>query len=79
MRKWRDQARIRLRYGARLLLQMQETFPGQDLRALLTAENFELIADCAMSCATDSEGKTHPEVSLSIRHFINTYIKIWNT
>jgi hypothetical protein len=75
MRKWRDQARIRLRYGARLLLRMQETFPGQDLRALLTAENFELMADCAVSCATDSEGKTHPEVSLKIGHFINTCIK----
>jgi len=75
MRKWRDQTRIRLRYGARLLQRMQETFPGQDLRSLLTSDNFELIADCALSCATDSAGKTHPEVSLKIGHFINYCIK----
>jgi len=76
MKKWRDQMRIRLRYGGRLLLQLQQMTSGKNFYELLTASNFDAVVQAAKLCSIREDGSRVPDVSLKIGHLLNHLIKI---
>jgi hypothetical protein len=73
--KWRSQARAKMRLGARLLLEMQKTYPGAGLRELLVKENFYLIAEAAKSCSLSGEKSESLQVPLKLGHLINSLLQ----
>ena len=50
-KRWRNQMRSKLRYGARLLVELRRVCPGCSLAEVLTAQNFESIVGAAKACA----------------------------
>jgi hypothetical protein len=73
--KWRNQARAKMRLGARLLLELQKIFPGAGLRELLHQANFNEIAEATKACALSSGGTESHQVPLKLGHFINSLSK----
>lgn len=73
-KKVRDQLRIKLRYGARLLLQLRKDFPHSTLLELLTKDNFDNIVDAARACCVGDGGKVFFETGIKIGHFLTELI-----
>jgi hypothetical protein len=73
-KKCRDQLKIRLRYGGRLLLELRKDAPNSTLSELLTKKNFEKILLAARACSKGADGKIFYETSMKLGHVISDLI-----
>jgi hypothetical protein len=73
--KWKSQTRAKMRLGARLLLELQKTFPDVSLREVLVKKNFDAITEAVKSCSLSSEGTESLQVPLKLGHLINSLLQ----
>lgn len=73
-KKWCDQMRIKLRYGARLLLELRKSFPHATFNEVLTKDNFYAIVEATKACAVSESGYVYGETAMKIGHVISDLI-----
>jgi hypothetical protein len=73
--KNRDQLKGKLRYGARLLIQLRKEIPNSTFLELLTKNNFEKILVAAKACAEGEDGRIHSQTPIRIGSFLNELIE----
>lgn len=74
-KKWRDQIRMKLRYGAKFLIEMRETFPNATLHEVLLCKNFEVIVNAVKTCAITASGYESGAIPLKVGHVVKDCIR----